>query len=483
MAITWSQADSIGEGTRPVSDIQEAGAIARAVRALATLFLLLLPFSTVNLASFAGEIGMNLAFPILLLLAPLTLFYMLPLPFSAVLGNPFERLLRALLWFFVWCAFDTLLTGIVFEGGGIAAYGTRPLAHSLQRLPIPLILALTIFVAYYIGLRVLSPASIDRILLASVAAVGAYGLVQLYAHAFSPDWYSHIAGWIEAGRNRAGRWNATDLAGDYVAQSGRINLTTFEAAEAARLLLILYIPVLASPLLRASRVSYRRILLVFYLVALIFAAQTFVGLAGLLALVAVSVALLPGKARIQIIGALSVALVVGLLCLPEQFTQRLSGIGSTQNVSELDQSGVTRAAFASASLKVAAEHPILGIGWSKDIFFLPDAIPSWGLTWEVTQSLANGEAVAAKSMALRLLLYSGFPACACLLFVYLRSLLQAIALYRKTQHPLLLRLVFVLASFGVCGSIDGGILAGFYSWAALGLSLGLASKTVAEAKA
>jgi O-antigen ligase len=449
-----------------------AGAASRIAAILFCVVLITLPITCVDMGALAGDLGMNLVLPFFLLLTPFVVLRMLPFPLKADVGGPYEFLARGLTWFFAWCAFTTVLTGVLFEANGVTASGVSPLAHSLARFPVPLVLSLMVAVSYHAGLRLLSKSSLDLILCIGAGALGCYGLIQIYALHNSPSWYFSIVHWLEAARRHPGPWAPDVLS--YIHLTGRVNLTTFEAAEAARLLLIVYIPVLATP--QNGKPGLGRSLLILLLVSLIIAAQTVVGLACLCMLVIVGFAALKGRMRLLLGSAVVLLVVIAILTMPNQFSERLQGIAQSTNVAEIDQSVLTRASFAVASLRVALQQPILGIGWSKEMYFLKDAVPAWGYSWEVQHSLETGEALAAKSMAIRLLLYSGIPAFCLMTILFCRTALTALQDYSATRRPMALRVFLVLIMFAVGGTLDGGILVGAYSWIALGVALGVAAR-------
>lgn len=447
------------------------------LRVLAALFVALLPFAACNiLTPVIGEFGLNLAFPVFL---PLAVGCLTRLRFSRppplIPGSKCEALMTGMLLFFIWCAVNTILTGILFELRGIEAYGFTPAYHSLLRVPVPLVLGALLFVSYQVGAFILPLRSLDRILCFSVAVLSVYGCVQLYALGASPPWYFSFVAWLEAARARPGPWQPEVVS--YVHLTGRLNLTAFEGAEAARLLLILYIPVLVTP--RARRFTPGRIVLIVASLGAVLATQSIVGLACLVVLGCLATVV--AKRRILVFGLLAgLLLLASILLLPTGIGDRLNELTRTHGAGDGDQSAVTRAATAIASLRVAAEHPLLGIGWAKELFFVPATMPSWGYTSEVDYSIGAGQALSAKSMTLRLLLYAGAPALGIVFVRFLRALRETYQQYRKTGNPLLLRAVIVMSMFALAGTLDGGILGCTYSWAALGIALGLAARALSE---
>ena len=452
----------------------KANFVSRANSFLSVLFLATLPICSVDLTFLGGDAGMNLGMPIFLLLAPLSGLLVLPFPFVATSKNSAETLVRMLFFFFLWCALTTVATGAIFSYEGITAYGVEPIFHSLARLPIPLLLGAVVVVSFQIAARTLRVEIVERVLLGSAVVVAGYGLVQLVFGHSSPAWYVAIVRVLEAGRNRPALWPPELL--NYVAQTGRLNLSTFEPAEAARLLLILFIPVLATPA-SGGKLRPWRLALIGFMVFIVCAAQSIVGLAGLAVLAVMAVYLLRGRKRAYVLLASGVILIVGWFAMPESFSERFSGIsGITNQATEIDESSITRAAFAVASVRVALDHPLLGVGWSKDLFFLPAAVPSWGDTWEIRQCIAGGQALAAKSMVVRLMLYAGFPAFTMIVLVFVRTFRDMLRRFRHSRDPIVLRAIVTLVMFSVCGTLDGGLITAFYSWAALGLAMGLASR-------
>jgi hypothetical protein len=449
-------------------------AASRVAVALAVAVLVALPFSAVDLGLPVGDMGGNLALPAFAALALVLLPAGLPFPLWAIDGDPFERLVVAIVRFFLWCALVTLATGVVFEYQGLDAYGLTPFAHSLPRAPIPLVLGAVVAVAWIVGARVLPPETADRVMLAMAALIAVWGVVQLLALSGAPDWYGPIARAIE-GQRALAQGEAGFV--DYVSWTGRLNLTTFEAAEAARLLLIVYLPVIVTPL-DGRAPGPARLILAAAMAVFIVSAETIVGLAGLALFAAMMLPLLPGRIRFGLVALAPFAVVLVALMLPDSFAERLRAMTEIRDIGSFDQSVLTRAAFAVGSLDVLLAHPLTGIGWSKDIFFMIDVMPEWGMTWEVVRSLTTGEAVAAKSLVIRILLYGGVPAFGLLAFAYGRA---AVAAYRRRApggDPVMVRGVLVLAMFAFCGLVDGGLLTAFYSFTALGLVLGQMSATM-----
>jgi hypothetical protein len=452
---------------RDAATLPVARAASRWTRGLAVAMLLTLPFSAVDFGVPLGDMGGNLSLPVVAALLFLVLPAALPFPVRAVAGDPYERLVVSVVRFFLWCAVVTLATGIVFEYRGLEAYGLTPFAHSLPRAPIPIVLGGVVATAWIVGARVLAAAQSDRVLVAVAVAVSAWGVVQLAALDGAPEWYASIARAIE------GQRSAPTVGGaviDYVTLEHRLNLTTFEAAEAARLILIVFLPILVTPLDgRGPRPA--RLALVALMTVFIVSAETIVGLAGLALFGLLMLPLLPGRVRFGLLVLAPFVVAAVALLLPDTFVDRLRDLFEVRDVASFDQSALTRAAFTVASLDVLLAHPLTGIGWSKDIFFLGDAIPEWGMTSEVVRSLTLGEAVAAKSLVVRILLYGGIPAFLFLAVAYGRATIAAVRT-AALGDPLATRCVLVLVMFAFCGLVDGGLLTAFYSFVALGLVLG-----------
>jgi hypothetical protein len=451
---------------RDVALSPESRASSALVRGLAVAALVTLPLSAVDVGLPVGDMGGNLSLPavagLMLALLPMAL----PFPFRARDDDPFERLTVAIVRFFLWCAAVTLATGLVFELQGLEAYGLTPFAHSLPRAPIPVFLGAVVATAWLVGARVLAPDASDRVMIATAVAVAGWGVVQLAVLDGPPDWYGAIARAIEG--QRAGH---PDGGVDYLTLTHRINLTTFEAAEAARLVLIVYLPILLTPL-DGRAPGFGRLTLAGLMAAFVISAETIVGIAGLALFAVMMVPLLPGRVRLGLVVLAPFAVLATAFAVPDSFVERLRDLFEIRDIASFDPSVVTRAAFAVASLDVLMSHPLTGIGWSKDIFFMKEAMPEWGMTWEVTRSLAHGEAVAAKSLVVRILLYGGIPAFVLLSIAYARATVAAVRVARVRHDPLMIRGVLVLVMFAFCGIVDGGLLTAFYSFVALGLVLG-----------
>ncbi|MBA5777131.1 O-antigen ligase family protein [Stappia sp. F7233] len=454
---------------------EQAGQAARAgwrpgpaSRWLAVLFILLLPFSAVDIGLPLGDFAHNAALPFFLALALACLSVLRSGDLRCLAGRD-EAYFFALVFlaYFGWCAVTTLITGVIFEYQALDAFGFSPFTHSVARFPIPVFLGFVILVSFLVARFVLSARALDRVLFVAAGIVTVYGWMQFYALEFHPGWYTRLALMLEGARTGQDFLNI-----DYVALKGRINLTTYEAAEGARLVLILFLPALFTMPLTGRLARLCRALAVGSMFLFILAAETLVGLAGLGALMAMLLLMAPRRLQMLLALLILITGVAGYLLLPPEFADRLHLILTNPGLAQADESAITRAAFAYASLKIVLVHPLFGIGWSKDIFFMSEAIPEWGNTWEVMRSVTTGEAVAAKSLAVRILLYGGVPAFLLLAWFYLRLTVIGVTRFARTADQRWKRLVLVLVTFGVCGIIDGGILSTLYPWAALGLALG-----------
>ncbi|MXN67218.1 hypothetical protein GR183_20110 [Stappia sp. GBMRC 2046] len=455
-----------GRGTRLRR--KPARARNKVIEALAVLFILTLPFSSVSLQIPLGNFAHNAALPffLMLVLACLPVMRQVRLPAIGA-RDPAAQFLLVIILFFGWCAFTTLITGVIFEYRAVDAFGHSPFAHSVARFPIPVFLGFVVFASFFIARFILPPRRLDGTLLLASTVVTMYGLVQFYSLQFQPEWYTRIALLMEGARTARDH-----IFLDYVTLKGRLNLTTYEAAEGARLVLILLLPALLTMPLVNGFARALRVLSVLSLIVFIFAAETLVGLAGLAILTVVIIFLEPSRQRSRIVFVIAGFGMVAFALLPGEFLDRIRVILTNPGLAQTDPSTLTRAAFVYASLDIALDHPLLGIGWSKDIFFMHEAIPDWGLSWEVVNSITSGEAVAAKSLAIRLLLYGGLPAFGILTWYYVKMFLTAVSKARQSRDPCWRRLAFVLATFGICGIVDGGILSTLYPWAAIGLALG-----------
>lgn len=453
-----------------------AGAVGRL---FAVLFILFLPFSAVDIGLPLGGFAHNAALPFFLALA----LACMPVFWSGALRGLAARdeacfFGFVFLIYFGWCALTTLISGVIFEYQALDAFGFSPFTHSVARFPIPLFLGFVILVSFVAARFVLSPAALDRALFATAAIVTVYGWLQFYALEFHPAWYTRLALMLEGARIGQDFLNI-----DYVTLKGRINLTTYEAAEGARLVLILLLPALFTMRLAGPFARFCRAVVAGSMFLFILAAETLVGLAGLAALLAALLVMAPRRLQLLLALLILLAGVTGFLLLPPEFAERVRLVLTNPGLAQADESALTRAAFAYATLKIVLAHPLLGIGWSKDIFFMGEAIPEWGNTWEVMRSVTTGEAVAAKSLALRILLYGGIPAFLLLAWFYLRLTFIGFRRFARSADPRWKRLVLVLVTFGICGIVDGGILSTFYPWAALGLALGAATGEVPGSRA
>lgn len=448
----------------------------RLTRALAVLFLVLLPFSSISFGLPIGEFDHNASLPVLVLLLMAILLSFGRRAFASLSTRDVcYSFLLAILVYMAWCATITLITGVVFEYQALDAFGFSPFTHSIGRFPIPLFLGMVIFASFIVARFILPPRNLERGYFIAAIIVTVYGWIQLYALEFHPDWYRRLAVFFEAGRISDDHRNV-----DYVALRGRLNLMTYEAAEGARLLLILFLPTLWTMKAPDRFTRYLQGAMIASMIVFILAAETIVGLVGLAVFLGLVLFLAPARSRALLAIATVAAAIVAFVLIPEDFVDRLRTVLTNPGLAQADQSALTRAAFAYASMNILLEHPIFGIGWSKDIFFMANAMPEWGNTWEATRSLSRGESVSAKSLAIRLLLYGGIPAFLAFSYYYLRLFFKALRNFRESGNPVWKRLILILATFGVCSTIDGGILASFYPWAALGFVLGSGSLAAAQ---
>ncbi len=443
----------------------------RLTRVFAVLFLVALPFSSISFGLPIGEFDHNASLPLLLFLMMAILLTFGRRQFAGISNQDIcYSFLVAILFYLAWCALITLITGVVFEYQSLDAFGFSPFTHSIVRFPIPLFLGMVIFASFIIARFILPPKNLERAYFAAALVVTVYGWIQLYALEFHPDWYRRLAVIFEAGRISEDHRNV-----DYIALRGRLNLMTYEAAEGARLLLILFLPALWTMKSQRRFTRYLQGVMIASMVVFILAAETIVGLVGLGVFLGLVLLLAPARSRALLAVATVAAAMIAFVLIPEDFVDRLRTVVTNPGLAQADQSALTRAAFAYASLNILLDHPVLGIGWSKDIFFMANAMPEWGNTWEATRSLSRGELVSAKSLAIRLLLYGGVPAFLAFCFYYMRLFFKALRNFRQSGNPVWKRLILMLATFGVCSTIDGGILSSFYPWAALGFVLGSGS--------
>lgn len=428
--------------------------------ALAVLFVATLPFSA--MASMAltitGNFNANLALYPFLLLVPFLIFH--PILHDVLWRKgPEGRIIRTLVVVFALVGALTLINGYQLQAEGYSAYGLTPLDKSVLASFVPLFIALLFLVSATVAQGIPAPTLQKTIDFAFWLVIG-YCLLQAYSISRPNDLYSTLWPIIEGARERDG------LA--YTMIYERINGTTTEPAELVKLLLILFLPWALFPV--SGRISWAK---VFSIVVLVIAARSIVGLIMLAAVV--PLLMLSGTVRspvkIQLTILAIITVLVGLVFgadLLGTIPERLSNL-------RYDPSFQVRSAYNGIAIDIVKEHPILGIGWSNEIFFYPSRLREFTRLWEIRQNLLEGEALTAKTLILRLVMYTGIPLFATIVTVVVNSLASRNS-SGDVRDQTRTRLAFIM--FGLGSMIDGGIITSFFVWAGPALALGFQMRRV-----
>jgi hypothetical protein len=421
------------------------------IRWLMWLTIVLAPFAAGPRLPGFGNFGSNLALiPFLVCLA-----FFLPRVRqgrAALRESAYRSMLLSLLALFAWAALLTVANGVRWSLDS-SLLGHGAVQASLAKATAPLFIATLIWGGFELGRR-LSPAYLENAVRFSFAVFIAYTVLQVASAAIPNPVYSLLWPLFEAD-------TSTNSGRAYFAQFHRVNGPAIEPAEFARVLAIFFAPWLI--------ISERRgagVLAFGVLIAGCFASLSFVGLycAALLGLCVLLFSRRPLLPLLIALAGFLALLPFSFWILQERLIDRLF---------EVDLSTLIRTRYASISLELLLEHPLIGIGWSMEPLFFPDRLQ--GLLWipEVLRDIETVNGLAAKSMLLRLTLYTGLPA----MMVFLATVArQVYRQYASAQaFPLHSRVAMVLLLVLAVGIVDGGILTTFYPWLAIGLAIGNAS--------
>ncbi|MGH1373388.1 MAG: O-antigen ligase family protein [Cellvibrionaceae bacterium] len=409
---------------------------------MAVAFFLLVPVCAVSIIpQVFGNFSRNASlvpFIVLILISPFALF-------NLICSTAVR--LKSFRWIGIYFALSILFsigTGLYFHSEGVTAYGVGVLEHTWPRLLLPififLVIAVTIFAA-----RLLQRRRLKRTVYASYILTLIYGYFQAIL-LFSGGGMESFLLFFESGK------------GDsvpYIYRFFRLNLTTLEPAEAARLLIIFFFPIIY--MLSSFAVFVRLIVLSIPLLVLAFSTTAILlALTVVFCLAIRSLGVAKGWAIVSFSSIVFVSLI--LVLGSEESTYLIQKVISI----DASESSRTRYSMIYATILMSLDYPVWGVGWSRDLFFLVDYFPAWGWNWETTGAFNSGEAVSAKSLFFRLIANNGVV----LFFMFSFALVEIYRRRKKVPHVGLFIPVFMVGSL-----IDGGIMTSFYPWVALGLSM------------
>lgn len=358
-------------------------------------------------------------------------------------------IIRALVLYLCLCALFTVINGYRLEELGFSSYGLEPFAKSLKTAIVPLFIAVLIITAASVPLH-LSPSALQRTLGAAFIIAVAYCAFQVLLLVENAKAFDRIWLVVEGARGVFSEPN--------IVRFGRLNGPTMEPAELAKLIAILFVPWLLYP--AAGRIRPTAVLLA---LSLMMATLSIIGMVlalFILGLLMVHRIAVYRFAAILFVLALTIATLFWAEAFIDPLISRLSDIRA-------DDSIVIRATYNQAALSIIAQNPIIGIGWSNEVFLFGAKVAQIGNLWEVGQDLAKGNALTAKSLALRLTMYGGVP------FTAILILAVAYFLAKPSRSIDVARARFTFGMLAVGGLVDGGILTSFFLWAGPALSVGM----------
>ena len=425
------------------------------LQSLMAVFIVTLPFSAVVNVGLLGNFDSNLAlFPFALLFFGLLLSGWMSLALG--LQSPCAQYIRWAVLYFSVCAVFTALNGVILSAEGISAYGHAPLSKSLKTMIVPLFLACLVVTSFTLAATV-PAARLQRWIETSFVVFAVYAAWQILSDPVPILGNPPFQALLEGARGPVEQ--------PYLQKYGRVNGPTLEAAEFAKTALLLFFPWFLFPAVGALRVW--RLVAVFVMVGI---SQS---LAGIITLGIVLISLLVSRRTEAFLrGALALGIILFVVLLPLFQDQIFGRIIGRLNAGGTDDSTLIRYTYNMVALKLVLQNPFIGLGWSNEIFFYPENISSIAGLWEVQKDIANGNALTAKSLMLRLMMYSGLPAF--LVMVFATALIALGPSTGVGDNNSRLRLVFLMLA--VSGTLDGGIITSFYLWVGPAFCLGFAAR-------
>lgn len=422
------------------------------------IFVLCLPFSTVTHIGILGNFDSNLSlYPFIPLFALLaargyfanTLFY----------NGPEGKILRTLFLSLIIVAIFTIINGYWFRSLGYLAYNLDPLQKSLVTSIVPLFIAIlyvtTACVACYI-----EPRKLEKALMIGFWLTVGYAALQYLSHQFPNPLYDFIWPIIEGAKDRSGL--------PYFAIYKRLNGPSSEPAEFVKTLLILYLPWVIYTF--DKKIQWGKFLIICILTIV---SQSIIGYI-ILAFV-FTMLYLSKRVKFSFKAAFIYLIFSAAIVVVATEGEVLGGISDRVSSLGGDASANVRAIYNLTALEVVWDYPLIGIGWSNEVFLFPQRLADKPYFWEIWQNIEDGVALTAKSLLLRLLMYTGIP-----LFVIVLTVVASKLLSRNLSGNKIdigrTRLTFLLLLIG--GAVDGGIVTSFFTWAATALPLGYQMRTI-----
>ncbi|MGW9230199.1 hypothetical protein ACWGPT_04935 [Pseudorhizobium sp. NPDC055634] len=430
----------------------EKGSSGRLVSLLCIVFIACLPFSTVSHIGLLGNFDSNLS---LYPFVPLFLIVLISGIFTRTLlqGGPEGDILRTLFLMFIAVAVFTVINGFWLKSLGYSAYGLDPLHKSLVTSIVPLLIA-ALYITTAALARYMEPGKLEAALMLGFWLAVGYAGVQVMSYLVPNALYSAVWPWVEGAKDRGGV--------PYFSIYQRVNGPTSEPAEFVKTLLILYLPWIIYPL--DGKIRWGKFVIVTVLTGASQSITGYVILAFVFAMLFFS-----GRVNFLLKASITYLVLTGLVLVVVTDGEILGGLSERLSRLGEDASANVRAIYNLTALQVAGENPLIGIGWSNEVFIFPQRLADAPYLWEIRQNLEDGVALTAKSLLLRLLMYTGIPLFAIVLAVIVLKLVSG-RLSGSRLDITRTRLTFMLLFIG--GVVDGGIVTSFYIWAATALPLG-----------
>lgn len=442
---------------RPVKqDIDQAmEPIARRASFAVAIFL---PFCALSTNGVFGDFSANASLPLYLL------FFV-----SGVLLVVFGQLgwlirapsFKVNVIFFSICAILALYHGASGELRQRNFYSLDIEKKAIVSSIVPFFLLGLIYCGYYFN-RSFGPRGVRRIVKIQVLLIVLYSLLQFSSGYFQNPVYESIFPFVEGFRY-------SDGGEGYFVQYGRLSGPFREPAELAAFCIVAFLPWV----LFSGRMQIAGLCILLYIV--VFSSQSLGGVVLLLVLTALGIVF----RRRSILNFFAAGYLVFSVMVfwasgaQEAVIDALDGsyLGVRLLGHGEDPSILVRSAYANTSIALILEHPFLGIGWSNEVFYFPGIVDSFGWIWEVKKNLETGDALAAKSITLRLALYSGLCAFLVWAVVLLIIVFRPIHANDFDRNLAISRGRFGFFVIVVVSTISGGILTSFFYWFWLGVYL------------
>lgn len=420
---------------------------------LEVVFLLFLPFCAVARLGLLGGFDAN---AVLLLFFPLFAWQVLTGQTKQALVSRAKgsSLVRRYLLVFLLAALFTPINGsLLLTPSSISnSYGMDPFRKSLVTSIVPLFIFAAFLSMYVLAMR-LGRERFQKIIMISFWVVIAYTILQVSSKVVPASIYDALWPILEGSRDNDGL--------PYIERFNRINGVAHEPAEFSKLLLVYFLPWLVFPL-----DSKRRLLPIFITLGLGAATLSIIGI--ILALAAVVLIFMSRSSvsgsRLIVLAIFYVLLVFALLFAETTLQPYLSRLSALDE----DQSTIIRFTYNVAAMQLALENFWIGLGWSNELFLFPERVAHISYLWEVRNDIATGNALTAKSLGLRLLMYFGFPLFAYFMYVTAKAFVFSGHEATRTDRA---RARFVFFMLVIASVIDGGILTSFFSWGILAFPL------------